>query len=76
MLDTIWGEARRRIRDGMPEKDFHTWIEPLRAGQWSDGQLRLEAPSVFHRDWLRRRFLDTIERAVAEASGGPAPAAD
>jgi chromosomal replication initiator protein len=72
MLDTIWVEARRRIRTGMLEKDFHTWIEPLRAGEWSDGELCLEAPSVFHRDWLRRRFLDVIERAVAEASGGPA----
>src|SRR5205814_2791791 len=53
MLDTIWLEARRRIRDRIAEKDFDTWIEPLHASGWSNGQLTIEAPSVFYRDWLR-----------------------
>lgn len=72
MLDTIWLEARRRIRAELPEKDFHTWIEPLRAASWRPGELTLEAPSSFYRDWLRRNFLGELERAVTEASGAPA----
>ena len=72
MLDTIWLEARRRIRDRVAEKDFETWIEPLHASGWSNGQLTIEAPSVFYRDWLRRHFLPLVEEAVAEVSGAPA----
>ncbi len=70
MLDTIWLEARRRLRSEMPEKDFEAWIEPLRATQWSAGELTVEAPGGFFRDWLRRNFLTALERAVTEANGG------
>ncbi len=71
MLDTIWLEARRRIRDRIAEKDFETWIEPLRASGWSNGQLTIEAPSAFCRDWVKRNFLAVVEEAVAESSGAP-----
>jgi chromosomal replication initiator protein len=69
MLDTIWREARRRIRGELPEKDYETWIEPLRAASWDSGELTLEAPSSFFRDWLRRHFLAALEEAVRSASG-------
>jgi chromosomal replication initiator protein len=75
MLDTIWLEAQRRLRGKLPEKDYQTWIEPLRATRWSAGELTLEAPSAFFRDWLKRHFLSLLERAVAEASGGSATVA-
>lgn len=71
MVDTIWLEARRRLRDELPEKDYETWIEPLRAVRWAAGELTIEAPSGFFRDWLRRRFLSTLERAVVEVHGAP-----
>jgi chromosomal replication initiator protein len=69
MLDTIWLEARRRIRSELPEKDYQTWIEPLRAAAWDSGALTLETPSHFFRDWLRRHFLPTLQGAVSQASG-------
>ena len=69
MLDTIWREARRRIRGELPEKDYETWIEPLRAASWGSGELTLETPSSFFRDWLRRHFLTALEEAVRSASG-------
>jgi chromosomal replication initiator protein len=71
MLDTIWLEARRRLRGDLPEKDFETWIEPLRATRWSAGELTVETPSAFFRDWVRRNFLPALEGAAAEASGTP-----
>jgi chromosomal replication initiator protein len=71
MLDTIWLEARRRLRLALPEKDFETWIAPLRPAHWSPGELTLETPSGFSRDWLRRHFLVSIEEVVAVASGRP-----
>jgi chromosomal replication initiator protein len=72
MLDTIWLEARKLLRGELLEKDYEAWIEPLRAARWSSGELTLESPSAFFRDWLRRNFLDALERAVSQASGEPA----
>jgi chromosomal replication initiator protein len=72
MPDTIWFDARRRLRGEIRDNDYTTWIEPLRAAGWSGGTLTLEVPSAFARDWVRQRFLASLERAVAEASGNAA----
>src|SRR5439155_1189770 len=72
MPDIIWVEARRRLRGELLDKDYDTWIAPLRAARWSADTLALEAPSGFARDWLRQHFLPALERAVTEASGAPA----
>ena len=72
MPDIIWVEARRRLRGELLDKDYDTWIAPLRAARWSADTLALEAPSGFARDWLRQHFLPALERAVSEASGAPA----
>src|SRR5262245_53108220 len=71
MRDTIWRAAQERLRGELPEKDYETWIAPLRAAGWSDRTLTLETPSGFFRDWLKTRFLGTPEDAATEASGAP-----
>jgi chromosomal replication initiator protein len=72
MLDAIWRGARERLRGELAAKDYETWIAPLHAARWASGELTLEAPSAFCRDWLRRHFLGRVEEAVTQASGAPA----
>lgn len=69
MLDAIWREARERLRRELAAKDYETWVAPLHAASWANGELTVEAPSAFCRDWLRRHFLPTVEAAVTQASG-------
>src|SRR2546428_7923958 len=69
MADAIWFEAQRRLRDELLDKDYATWIAPLRAARRSAQTLTLEAPSGFARDWLKQRFLPALERAVSAANG-------
>ncbi|HEY3186493.1 MAG TPA: DnaA/Hda family protein, partial [Solirubrobacteraceae bacterium] len=75
MPHTIWLEARRRLRDELHDKDYETWIEPVRPGAWSAGVLTLEVPSPFAREWLKRHFMAALEHAVAAACGTPASVA-
>jgi chromosomal replication initiator protein len=69
MLDTIWSETRRRLRDELSEKDYDAWIAPLRATRWAGGELTIETPSAFFRDWVRRNFLAALEEAARRTSG-------
>src|SRR5438128_8579898 len=71
MPDIIWVEAQRRLRGELLDKDYDTWIAPLRAARWSADTLTLEAPSSFARDWLRHHFMPALVRAVSEATGSP-----
>jgi chromosomal replication initiator protein len=75
MPHTIWLAAQRRLRGELPDKDYETWIGPLRAGRWSGDTLTLETASTFARDWLKHHFMPALERAVTEASGRPAAVA-
>ena len=72
MPHTIWREACRRLRDELPAKDYDTWIRPVCATRWSGRVLTLEVASGFAGKWLRDNLMSAIERAVADASGGPA----
>ena len=72
MPHTIWLEARRRLRDELHDKDYETWIEPLRPGAWAAGVLTLEVPSPFAREWLKQHFMPPLEAAVTAAAGAPA----
>ena len=73
MVDTIWGEARRLLGAELSAKDFETWVEPLRATGWSDGELTVEVPSGFFRERLKERHLvRRLERALEQATGTPA----
>jgi len=69
MPHTIWLEAQRRLRGELLDKDYETWIGPLRALRCVDGVLTLEVPSAFARDWLKQHHLAAIERVTSEASG-------
>ena len=72
MVDTIWGEARRLLGAELSAKDFETWVEPLRATGWSDGELTVEVPSGFFRERLKERHLvRRLERALEQATGTP-----
>jgi len=72
MPDTIWVEAQRRLRGELLDKDYETWIAPLRAARWFADTLTLEAPSGFARDWLKHHFMPALERAVSETTGSRA----
>ena len=72
MPHTIWLEAQRRLRDELGEKDYETWIEPLRPTRWSAGVLTLEVASAFARDWLKQHHLPAIARAVGGVTGASA----
>jgi len=71
MLDTIWREARRRLQVELSTKDYEAWIEPLKAARWASGELTLETPSGFFREWLKRHLMPALETAVCAASGHP-----
>lgn len=70
MVDTIWVAAQQQLRSSLSDKDFDTWIAPLRAVGWQDGELTVEVPSTFVRDWLKQHHKSLIERALGQVSGG------
>ncbi len=72
----FWTHCLSCLEQELPAQQFKTWILPLRVEDLHDGDaagLRLVAPSNFHRQWLRDRYLRRIEE-LGEAYFGGVPA--
>ena len=63
----FWTHCLSCLEQELPSQQYKTWIVPLRAEEPSGGDgagLRLVAPSNFHRQWLRDRYLRRIEEVT------------
>ena len=69
-MDTIWRRALPILREQLGERNYATWIEPMR-DVTEPGSLRLEVPNRFFHEWVNRHFLEQIRGAVALAAGAP-----
>ncbi|MDD3354644.1 chromosomal replication initiator protein DnaA [Zoogloea sp.] len=69
----FWTHCLSCLEQELPAQQFKTWILPLRVEELADGEgvgLRLVAPSNFHRQWLRDRYMRRIEELGEEYFGG------
>ena len=68
----VWDAVLQRLKKQLPAFTLDAWIRPLSV-QVEDDCLRVRCPSAFHRDRVRERLLDHIERCVEEESGRSVP---
>jgi chromosomal replication initiation ATPase DnaA len=60
-----WRDALDELRLDMAKPTFETWIEPCKPLAYEDGEFVIAVPSEAHRDWLERRLLSPIKRALS-----------
>lgn len=54
-----------RVRDQVSEGDFRRWLQPLRCVSLVEGSRAvLQAPSRFHRDWVRLHYAVPLKGAL------------
>ncbi len=63
-----WDEFQDHLKTRVNETAWSTWIEPLE-GAFNGEQLRLEAPTEFHRRWVNDRFFGSIAEVSAAVYG-------
>jgi len=69
-MEALWEETLKRLQDQLGKQNFETWVKPIRAHD-NAGEITLEVPNKFFRDWLVEHFLTTIQETLATLSGRP-----
>jgi chromosomal replication initiator protein len=65
VMEAVWQAALPKVREQVGERNFATWIEPIRCS--SDGEgLRLEVPNLFFQEWVTRHYLGTIRAVLCQ----------
>jgi chromosomal replication initiator protein len=62
-MSDLWERCQQELRHTLSEQQFRTWIKPLSA-EHGAGVLTLFAPNRFVLEWVREKFLQTIEQLV------------
>jgi chromosomal replication initiator protein len=67
-MEAEWMAVLPLLRQKVGERNFTTWIEPIRCSRDEHG-LRLEVSSRFFQEWVTRHFLPCIRQTLCAASG-------
>ncbi len=66
--DDLWSAIAGRLRDTLTETTYDTWFGQAHPRSYNGGQLVVEVPNDFTRDWIEGHFLDLVTHAVGETS--------
>jgi chromosomal replication initiator protein len=69
---TLWQQCLARLQDELPATEFSMWIRPLQA-ELNDNTLALYAPNRFVLDWVRDKYLNSINALLNEFCGPHVP---
>lgn len=64
-MDELWEEALKHLRERLGKQNFETWIKPIRMQESDGGDLALEVPNKFFRDWLVEHYLTPIQEILS-----------
>lgn len=69
MLQHDWDATVNRIKESLPQAQFHTWIKPVAYLRSDQSSIVLGVPSKFHEEWLRNNYSDRIAEAIHNQCG-------
>lgn len=72
MSSSLWLQCSQRLQEELPATEFSMWVRPLQA-ELNDNTLTLFAPNRFVLDWVRDRYLNSINRLLKEYCGNDVP---
>jgi chromosomal replication initiator protein len=61
-LSTQWTRIRGRLRAEYGEAAYRSWLKPLTLCGFSDGRVKLSAPTRFMRDWVDSQYGERLAR--------------
>jgi chromosomal replication initiator protein len=64
-MPELWNQALIEVRERIGQQNYETWIKPIRFASRSKGEINLEVPNKFFRDWLTEHYLIQIEDVLS-----------
>ena len=72
MSSSLWLQCLQQLQEELPATEFSMWVRPLQA-ELNDNTLTLFAPNRFVLDWVRDKYLNSINRLLQEFCGADIP---
>lgn len=66
-MEAVWQTALPKIREQVGERNYATWIEPIRCSVDNEG-LCLGVANQFFQEWVTRHYLGTIRAVLCQCT--------
>jgi chromosomal replication initiator protein len=67
----LWSRILEVVQAKLPEQAFRTWLAGTHPSVLTEGELRVEAPSLFHVEWLEDKYGLVLHDAAKQVLGRP-----
>jgi chromosomal replication initiator protein len=64
-MPELWNQALVEVKERIGKQNYDTWIKPIRFASRNKGEIKLEVPNKFFRDWLTEHYLTQIEDVLS-----------
>ncbi len=68
-MEDLWVKAKTSIQERLTSDTFNLWIKPLQWKEMKEGEIVLECPNAFFKEWVNRYYLKTVKDAFHSISG-------
>ena len=68
-MEELWVKAKTSIQERLASDTFNLWIKPLEWKEVKEGEIVLECPNTFFKEWVNRYYLKTVREAFHSISG-------
>jgi chromosomal replication initiator protein len=68
-MEELWVKAKTSIQERLTSDTFNLWIKPLQWKEVKEGEIVLECPNTFFKEWVNRYYLKTVREAFHSISG-------
>lgn len=72
MSFSLWQQCLIRLQNKLPATEFSMWIRPLQA-ELNNNTLELYAPNRFVLDWVRNKYINSINELLNDFCGSDIP---
>jgi len=69
---SLWLQCLQQLQEELPAAEFSMWVRPLQA-ELNDNTLTLFAPNRFVLDWVRDKYINSINLLLKEYCGNDIP---
>ncbi|MBM4037735.1 MAG: chromosomal replication initiator protein DnaA [Planctomycetes bacterium] len=67
--EASWPAILQEIQRNIRSQQFDTWFRNIEVADLSPQALTLRVPNNFYHEWMKRHYVDTIQRAVLAVTG-------
>jgi chromosomal replication initiator protein len=70
-IEEIWNKSLLLIKEKVGENIFDLWFSPMKMVQIKDGQVTIEVPNRFYKEWIEDYHPNLIAEAVESTIASP-----